>query len=469
MTLRRIGLALGICGVVALALTPHAWASAGGLKSASGPGTRLWVELYPHPSPAAQTDNAANAVAVSPDGSRVFVTGRVGTPSHAAEFGTVAYDAPTGHQDWVNLSDAGVEAVSLAVSPTGATLYATGTNATIAYNATTGTRRWSTAFAPTKFGGAASVTVSPDGKTVFVTGDSQAPTGRRYRTAAYAAATGKQLWVRTYTVPGVSGIDVANDLKVTLDGSTLIVTGTVQYNAVGQTAFGTVAYNAATGAQRWVQLFKAPRSGADEGGLALSPDGKTAFVTGWGGGTASHPVVYETVAYATATGTQVWASSYAHGAASEAHSVAVSPDGTTVFVTGASDNVFEGSAFATVAYRASSGAQLWASRYRGKLPGFDSARQLAVSPDGTRLIVTGSSNVTPGAPQPADYTTVAYATRDGTRLWARRYAGFNMGTTVRAVAVSPDGSTVFVTGSAVYKTPPGGDGLNAFATVAYRF
>jgi DNA-binding beta-propeller fold protein YncE len=218
-----------------------------------------------------------------------------------------------------------------------------------------------------------------------------------------------------------------------------------------------------------VQLFKAPRSGADEGGLALSPDGKTAFVTGWGSGTASHPVVYETVAYATASGTQLWASSYAHGAAvSEAHSVAVSPDGKTVFVTGASDNAFEGSAFATVAYRASSGAQLWASRYQGKLPGFDYATQLAVSPDGTRLIVTGSSNFTPGAPQPADYTTVAYATKDGTRLWARRYAGFNKGTTVRAVAVSPDGSTVFVTGSMVYETLPGG-GVSVFATVAYRF
>jgi hypothetical protein len=65
-------------------------------------------------------------------------------------------------------------------------------------------------------------------------------------------------------------------------------------------------------------------------------------------------------------GQRLWTARYNHGGADDATSVAVSPDGTRVFVTGTSETQFGGSPqFTTVAYNAATGAELWASRYGG--------------------------------------------------------------------------------------------------------
>jgi hypothetical protein len=88
--------------------------------------------------------------------------------------------------------------------------------------------------------------------------------------------------------------------------------------------------------------------------------------------------------------------------------VAVNPDGGAVFITGTSfEDSSEGNPFhdyATVVYNDATGAQLWASRY-DKSPGNNSeASSLAVSPDGTKVFVTGSNDATGSL----DYATVAY-------------------------------------------------------------
>jgi len=61
--------------------------------------------------------------------------------------------------------------------------------------------------------------------------------------------------------------------------------------------------------------------------------------------------------------------------------------------------------FATIAYSAATGRQQWVSRYNGPANRFDSASAMAVSPGGGRVFVTGlSENRTTSY----DYTTVAY-------------------------------------------------------------
>lgn len=61
---------------------------------------------------------------------------------------------------------------------------------------------------------------------------------------------------------------------------------------------------------------------------------------------------YATVAYSTAVGAQLWVSRYNGPNGSDvAHSVAVSPGGGTVFVTGDSFGATSGWDYATVAYR----------------------------------------------------------------------------------------------------------------------
>jgi WD40 repeat protein len=181
------------------------------------------------------------------------------------------------------------------------------------------------------------------------------------------------------------------------------------------------------------------------------------FVTGESvGATSNHD--YATVAYDASTGAKLWVSRYnGLGNSSDfATALAVSPDGTDVFVTGYSDVSIGNYDYATVAYDASSGARLWSRSYTR--PGNDVANALGVSPDGSEVFVTGGSE---GSTTYADYATVAYDASTGAKLWSKRYAhvGNDIAT---ALGVSPDGSQVFVTGQSDGST----SGVDQ-ATVAY--
>src|SRR6266704_3256231 len=128
-----------------------------------------------------------------------------------------------------------------------------------------------------------------------------------------------------------------------------------------------------------------------------------------------------------------------------ASAVAVSPSGTTVSVTGTSFGRGGASGdYATVAYSAATGRRLWVGRYNGPGNGFDGASALAVSPAGSRVFVTGHSY---GRVTGFDYATVAYSAATGRQLWVSRYNGAGNGFDAAAsVAVSPAGTAVFVTG-----------------------
>jgi DNA-binding beta-propeller fold protein YncE len=89
------------------------------------------------------------------------------------------------------------------------------------------------------------------------------------------------------------------------------------------------------------------------------------------------------------------------------------------------------------------GRQLWASRYNGPGSGIDEASSVAVSPAGGAVFVTGRSN---GATSGLDYATVAYNSVTGARLWASRYSGPCRQSGASSLAVSPGGAKVFVTG-----------------------
>jgi hypothetical protein len=83
----------------------------------------------------------------------------------------------------------------------------------------------------------------------------------------------------------------------------------------------------------------------------------------------------------------------------------VSPTGKTVFVTGFSTTAKSGQDYATVAYNAATGAQLWVKRYNGPGNGFDAATSAAAGPNGN-VYVTGTSD---GTTSQSDFATIAYS------------------------------------------------------------
>src|SRR5262249_58285100 len=90
------------------------------------------------------------------------------------------------------------------------------------------------------------------------------------------------------------------------------------------------------------------------------------------------------------------------------------------------------------------GAPLWPTPTHAPAGAYDNPTSVAVSPGGGTVYVTGDSA---GATSGPDYLTAAYDAATGATLWVRRYNGpANSSDYATSVAVSPSTGTVFVTG-----------------------
>src|SRR5881394_162381 len=87
---------------------------------------------------------------------------------------------------------------------------------------------------------------------------------------------------------------------------------------------------------------------------------------------------------------------------------------------------------------ATPGDQLWVATLDGTAGGSDFARDVGASPDGSSVFVTGSVRDSDGGD---DFATVAYDPATGSQKWLAYYTGLSgFGGTANALAVSPDGS-----------------------------
>ena len=456
---------------------------------ASGVARTAWVARFTFKS---GLDAAGVAAAVSPDGKRVYVLGsgddsRTVRRDHISDYATVAYNAATGAKIWVARykTNGSNNPHGIAVSRAGARVYVTGDNgkgvaATVAYKAANGAQLWVARSAMFEMYGAGSsdvIGVSPDGTTVYISGygenvHSGAPSAGSGPVVvlAYKAKNGTDAWVARYPA-SKEYYDNATPQALTLspDGRTVYVL----VNWVGHAfpgAFLTLAYDAATGALRWSAQYKgAVRSTPT--GIAVNPDGSGVYVTG--DTLFLHPTgpdEYATVDYDAATGTQRWQARYhdphnqPRGATAE--EIAVSPDGTRVYVSGESANSSgNGFDYVTAAYSTKTGAELWLTRSIQQARNNDGAvSALATSPDGTKVFVvaTTSSKRSSGL-------TLAYDSATGRQLWLNRYAApENRDASLDAIAISPDGSKVYVTGEVGVSGSRPGANSNVCATIAYR-
>lgn len=414
-------------GIVAVAALTAACTASPPAAAPRAPGGQLWVSRY-H----VQFGNLPpRAIAASPAGNAVFVTGSMSGHGSPFDYATVGYNSVTGRQLWARLYSGPGRSADM---PSG-------------------------------------IAVSPDGRMVFVTGRSGHAFGvNDYATIAYIASTGRQLWLRRYHAQ--AGSAIAKALVVSPDGTTVFVTGSSggKYTTPADDSGGkytTIAYNTRTGARRWLSHFSQANTSSNPNNVAISPDGQTLYVTGQSSYLTSHRD-YLTVAYNAATGAVRWFTRY-NGQANRidnAWAVVVAPDGKTVYVTSGSRGRSSDTDFATLAYNATTGAERWVSRYNGPGNASDVAGSLAITPDGRTLIVAGQSHPpSNGVGRNLGYATVAYDAATGVPIWTQRTLGWSPESpalNTQRLAISPDSSTVYLTGVNAVSCCP-----FDYATVAY--
>jgi sugar lactone lactonase YvrE len=326
-------------------------------------GARMWAARYD----AAGGTDSATAVAVSPDGSTVYVTGYSSFgdtgPCSGTVYGTVAYKAVTGTQLWAACwgdGDGNDFAAGLAVSPDGARVYVTGdagdrcdlcgNYGTVAFDAATGARLWARQYDGGGFDGAAALAVSPDGKRLYVTGNSSGPGINAhvdYATIAYKTVSGVRLWARRYNGPGHS-FDAALAVAVSAAG-TVLVTG-YSYDATSRADYATIAYKPA-GARVWVRRYNGPRNGLDYARAVAAPGNGKVYVTGTSWAGPVNHFDYASLAYNIVTGARAWVRRYNGPASGGDEATAVAARRGWVFVTGLSPGITTGRGYATIAYR----------------------------------------------------------------------------------------------------------------------
>jgi WD40 repeat protein len=431
-----------------------------------------------------------------------------------------------GGQQWVtrDFGPASDLSAGLAVSPDGATVFVAGSAssqfAVAARDSATGAERWTfRASDPRDLADFLhAIAVSPDGGLVFATGDAEVtPETREYVTVAIDAATGDPVWGAREEV-SAGDAAIPNAIAVSPDGSRVFVTGSRTGTDGGSDFWDyfTVAYDTATGARAWSSTYGGPGVNADVPvDIGVSPAGDLVYVTGTsvGDGTGRD---FATVAYDAATGEEQWVAR--HGAEGDDYAAALvpGPGGGRLYVTGTLRTFIGDPDIGVVVYQAGSGAQLdaaaidtgtadgasdlalsprggrvfvtggvgydfltvalsaatlrrvWTSTYSGPSGGLDSAVAVAVSPDGRGVYVTGTSDngrFTCGFEVAStDMATVAYAAGTGSQRWSARYSGTNLQDSDLATAIvaSPDGGSVFVSGLSDDACAPGD-----VATISY--
>jgi outer membrane protein assembly factor BamB len=130
----------------------------------------------------------------------------------------------------------------------------------------------------------------------------------------------------------------------------------------------------------------------------------------------------------------------------EATDSVVSADGRTLYVAGTThEDAGEGSDIVVMAIEVESGEQLWVTRYEGKKDGREEngAQAIALSPDGKRVYVTGKRNALwPGR---SELTLLRLNAQTGRVRWV--VTGRRNNTVGLDLVVSPDGRFVYVVGS----------------------
>jgi outer membrane protein assembly factor BamB len=295
---------------------------------------------------------------------------------------------------------------------------------------------------------AGALAMSPDGGTAYLTGHSLGDgTGFDMATLALDTATGARRWVARVDGPD-SGTDEGRAVAPTPDGALVVTAGYVA--AGGDQDIAVAAHDAATGDLRWSVTYDLAR-GFDLG-LGLAVAAGRAYVAGLSeapGGDWDATIL----ALDAATGARAWATQLGGAGQQRAHAVAVTPDGSFVVVAGLSEAAPGMAMLLTAGLDAATGAVRWTALDGGpsQIGDPDSDAQLALL-DGATLVASAAGQ---GADGTLDIHVVARDAATGALAWAARHAQPEGVDRPHALAVAP--WVVLVAGA----TEPKGDGGSA--------
>ena len=283
--------------------------------------------------------------------------------------------------------------------------------------------------------GAHGVAVSPDGALVYVT----SKVGDALTVYARDPATGALTFVQAKhdSVGGVNGLNGAEGIAVSPDGAHVYVAGR------NDNALSVFAREAGTGALTFVEMERNGIAGVaglgGAKGVAVSPDGAHVYAAG------SLDNAVTVFARDAQSGKLAFIEVQQEGVNGvtgllRARAVTVSPDGLNIYVAGGYDD-----ALVVFSRNPETGMLVFLQLLEdsvGGINGLNGADAVAVSPDGTHVYVTGSVDdalaVFDRDPVTGGLTYVERL-RDG-------IAGVDGLNSASAVAVSPDGQSVYAAG-----------------------
>jgi DNA-binding beta-propeller fold protein YncE len=411
-------------------------------------------------------------VAVSPDGATVYGLGAADTAAGAASdlsLLVVAFDVATGARRWAYTFTGtqalpSPEAMAVAVAPDGKTVFATATLydgadqraiSTVAIDAASGVERWRVV----EDSGTTSsnaLAVDPLGARVYVAGQRAIDDGSVALTLAYDAVTGETEWVAEHTAP--NGRTGAWRIAANPDGQRLYVAAADLDEGGATIDVVLLVLDTATGAQRAATHF--PTKGFPPAGIAVSADGSTVVVEEANLATSLNNAL--TLAY-DAEGKLLWNARF--GGCDQfkcsarpwySGPVAVSADGSRVFVTSLGVLVAGGTVFHTTAYNGRTGAQLWTTAHPWNAGDCFCGPSVATSADGRDVYISTHAywTVVYGT---GEGLTLAYDGETGQRRWSAVTAEPGAGVGTGHLALTPDGKRLLVGGAAAQAVASGDD------------
>jgi uncharacterized membrane protein len=316
-------------------------------------GRYLWGDFYDR-----EGTGFDGAYAIAVKGNRVFVAGYTTTSAGGEAFTVRAYSAKDGSLLWKDYYDreGNGDDLALAIAVKGNTVFVAGQTTTSAggpaftvraYSANDGSLLWKDYYDREGNGDDWATAIAVQGNSVFVAGHtSTAAGGGAFTVRAYSAKDGSPLWGYAYDREG-NGDDAA--LAIAVKGSTVFVAGRT-YTSAGSNAFTVGGLSAKDGSLLWGYDFDREGNG-DDLALAIAVKGSTVFVAGRTY-TSAGSNAFTVGGLSAKDGSLLWGDYYDREGNGLDVATAITVQGNSVFVAGATSTLIGGYAFTVRAYSA---------------------------------------------------------------------------------------------------------------------